>query len=295
MTRLDLLAVEFEGQRPHLKSVAYRMLGSLTEADDAVQEAWLRLARTDTGEIGNLPGWLTTVVSRLCLDMLRTRTARREESLEVHLPDPVVGRDDATDPEQQVLLADSLGLALQVVLAELAPPERLAFVLHDIFGLPFEQIAPIVDRTPVAAKKLASRARQRIRAAAPSPDSDPGGQRRVIDAFQRAARDGDFDALLSILDPDVVLGVDGGVLTGGLQILRGAATVAAQAANFQRMATAAVAYPVRINGTSGLINTIDGELRSVTSFTVTGGRIVGIQILSDPERLSRLELAELIG
>ncbi|WP_327139562.1 sigma-70 family RNA polymerase sigma factor [Nocardia sp. NBC_01327] len=294
MTRLDLLAVEFEGQRPRLKSVAYRMLGSLAEADDAVQEAWLRLARTDSGEIGNLPGWLTTVVSRLCLDMLRTRTARREDSLEVRLPDPVLARDDATDPEQQVLLADSVGLALQVVLAELAPPERLAFVLHDIFGLPFEQIAPIVDRTPATAKKLASRARQRIRAATPRPDPDPGEQRRVVNAFQHAARGGDFDALLSILDPDVVLRVDGGVLTGGLQSLHGAAAVAAQAVNFQRMATTAVGYPVRINGAAGLISTIGGEPRSVTSFTVAGGRIVGIQILSDPERLARLDLTELI-
>ncbi|WP_043626216.1 RNA polymerase sigma factor SigJ [Nonomuraea candida] len=289
----DLLAVEFEGHRPHLRAVAYRMLGSLSEAEDAVQEAWLRLARSDSGDIDNLGGWLTTVVGRVCLDLLRARKTRREESLEDRLPDPVVSRVDAADPEQEVLLADSVGLALLVVLESLSPAERLAFVLHDMFGLPFEQIAPIVDRTPATAKKLASRARQRVRGAAPSPDPDPADQRRVVDAFLAAARGGDFEALVSILDPDVVLRADGGVLTNGLKVIRGVAAVAGQLATFQRMATSAAAHPALINGLAGLVNTIDGRLISVMSFTVSEGRIAAIDILSDPDRLSRLDLAGL--
>jgi RNA polymerase sigma-70 factor (ECF subfamily) len=291
----DFLAVQFEGHRPHLKGVAYHMLGSLTEAEDAVQEAWLRLSRSDAGDIDNLAGWLTTVVGRVCLDMLRARKGRREEPLEARLPDPVVSREDAADPEQQALLADSVGLALLVVLESLTPAERLAFVLHDMFGLPFEQIAPIVDRTPVAAKKLASRARQRVRGSTPSPDPDLTGQRRAVDAFLAAARGGDFDALLAILDPDVVLRADGGVLTGGLKVVRGVAAVAGQAATFQRMATAAVIHPALINGIAGLVNTIDGELISVMSFTIADGRIAAIDILSDPDRLSGLDLADLTG
>ncbi len=290
VTPHDSLAVEFEGHRPHLKAVAYRMLGSLAEAEDAVQEAWLRLARADAGDIGNLAGWLT-VVGRVCLDMLRARKGRREESLEARLPDPVISHEDADDPEQEVLLADSVGLALQVVLESLSPAERLAFVLHDMFGLPFEQIAPIVDRTPVAAKKLASRARRRVREAAPSPDADLAGQRRVVDAFQTAARGGDFNALLAILDPDVVLRVDAGVLTGGMKIARGAAVVSRQAAAFGHAATAPVTHPVLINGVAGLVSTIDGELTSVMSFTIADGKIAAIDILSDPDRLSRLDLA----
>ncbi|HKE67015.1 MAG TPA: sigma-70 family RNA polymerase sigma factor [Micromonosporaceae bacterium] len=292
MTRHDFLADEFEGYRPHLKAVAYRMLGSLTEADDAVQEAWLRLARSDSGDIGNLGGWLTTVVGRVCLDMLRARTRRREESLDARMPDPVVSRDGALDPEQEVLLADSVGLALQVVLESLTPAERLAFVLHDIFGLPFDQIAPIVDRTPMTAKKLASRARQRVRTATPSPDPDLAGQRRVVDAFETAARGGDFDALVAILDPDVVLRVDGGALTDGLQVIRGATVVATQASAFRRAATGALATrPVLVNGAAGLVNSINGQLFSLMSFTVADGRIVAIDILSDPDRLSGLDLA----
>ncbi|MGN9840023.1 RNA polymerase sigma factor SigJ [Nonomuraea sp. H19] len=286
----DFLAVEFEGHRPHLKAVAYRMLGSLTEADDAVQEAWLRLARSDADDIDNLGGWLTTVVGRVCLDMLRARKVRREEPLEARLPDPLVSREDAADPEQQVLLADSVGLALLVVLESLTPAERLAFVLHDMFGLPFEQIAPIVDRTPVAAKKLASRARRRVRGAAPSPDPDLAGQRRVVDAFLAAARGGDFGALLAILDPGVVLRADGGVLTGGMKIIHGAEAVAGQAATFQRMATAAVTHPALINGLAGLVNTIDGQPISVMSFTIADGKIAAIDILSDPDRLAHLDL-----
>ncbi|WP_328475240.1 sigma-70 family RNA polymerase sigma factor [Actinoplanes sp. NBC_00393] len=289
----NYLAVQFQGHRPHLKAVAYRMLGSLTDAEDAVQEAWLRLARTGAGDIDNLAGWLTTVVGRVCLDMLRARKARREEPLEDRLPDPVVGRETGADPEQQALLADSVGLALLVVLESLTPAERLAFVLHDMFGLPFEQIAPIVDRTPSAAKKLASRARRRVRGATPSPDPDLTGQRRVVDAFLSAARGGDFDALLSILDPDVVLRADGGALTGGMRILRGAALVAGQMATFQRMATASHTRPALINGLAGLVNTIDGRLISVMSFTVAAGRIAEIDILSDPARLAELDLTGL--
>jgi RNA polymerase sigma-70 factor (ECF subfamily) len=295
VTPEDFLAVQFEDHRLHLRAVAYRMLGSLAEAEDAVQEAWLRLARADAGDIANLAGWLTTVVGRVCLDMLRARKGRREESLEARLPDPLVSREDVSDPEQQVLLADAVGLALQVVLESLTPAERLAFVLHDLFGLPFEQIAPIVDRTPAAAKKLASRARRRVRGAAPSSDPDPAGQRRVVDAFQNAARGGDFDELLAILDPDVVMRADGGVLTGGLKSVRGAAAVAGQAATFRRTATAAVAHPVLINGIAGLVTTIDGKLISVLSFTIAGGKIAAIDVLSDPDRLSRLDLADLIG
>ncbi|MEV0616309.1 RNA polymerase sigma factor SigJ [Nonomuraea sp. NPDC050404] len=293
MTPHDFLADQFQGHRPHLKAVAYRMLGSLSEAEDAVQEAWLRLARTDAGDIDNLGGWLTTVVGRVCLDLLRARKSRREESLEERLPDPVISRADAADPEQEVLLADSVGLALLVVLESLTPPERLAFVLHDMFGLPFEQIAPIVDRTPVAAKKLASRARRRVRGAAPNPDPDLAGQRRVVDAFLAAARGGDFAALVSILDPDVVLRADGGTLTGGLKIIRGVAAVAGQLATFQRMATSAATCPALINGLAGLVNTIDDQPISVMSFTIADGRIATIDILSDPARLATLDLTRL--
>jgi RNA polymerase sigma-70 factor (ECF subfamily) len=287
----DFLADRFEEHRPHLKAVAYRMLGSLAEADDAIQETWLRLTRSGDSEIDNLGGWLTTVVGRVCLDMLRTRKRRGEESLEARLPDPVISRTDGTDPEQEAMLADSVGLALLVVLESLTPAERLAFVLHDMFGLPFEEIAPIVDRTPATAKKLASRARQRVRGATPPPDPDPVGRRRVVDAFLTAARGGDFDALLALLDPDVVLRADGGVLTGGLRVIRGAAAVAGQAATFQRMATAATTHAALVNGLAGLVNTIDGTPFSVMSFTVANGRIAAIDILSDPDRLARLDLA----
>lgn len=295
MTPEDFLAIQFEDHRSHLQAVAYRMLGSLAEAEDAVQEAWLRLARVDAGDIGNLGGWLTTVVGRVCLDMLRARNGRREQSLEARLPDPLVSREGAADPEQQALLADAVGLALQVVLESLTPAERLAFVLHDLFGLPFEQIAPIVDRTPVAAKKLASRARQRVRGAAPSPDPDLAGQRRVVEAFQAAAGGGDFDALVAILDPDVVMRADGGVLTGGLRSVRGAAVVAGQATTFRRTATAVVAHPVLVNGVAGLLATIDGKPVSLMSFTITDGRIAAIDVLTDPDRLSRLDLTALVS
>ncbi|MFJ8546037.1 RNA polymerase sigma factor SigJ [Streptomyces sp. NPDC093586] len=289
------LADRFEEQRPHLKAVAYRMLGSLADADDAIQETWLRLTRSDDRRIDNLGGWLTTVVGRVCLDMLRARKRRGEESLEARLPDPVISQEHGADPEQQALTADAVGLALLVVLDSLSPAERLAFVLHDMFGLPFEEIAPIVDRTPGTAKKLASRARQRVRGATPPPDPDPAGRRRVVDAFLTAARGGDFDALLALLDPDVVLRADGGVLAGGLRVIRGADAVAGQAATFQRMATAATTHPALVNGLAGLVNTLDGQPLSVMSFTVADGRIAAIDILADPERLARLDLASVEG
>lgn len=295
VTVQDVLVAEFEDHRPRLWAVAYRMLGSLPEADDAVQEAWLRLSRAGGDDIDNVAGWLTTVVGRVCLDMLRTRKSRREESLEARMPDLVVGRQDAHDPEQQALLAESVGLALQVVLDSLSPAERLAFVLHDLFGLPFAQIAPLVDRTPGAAKKLASRARQRVREAAPNPDPDLAGQRRAVDAFQAAAREGDLDGLLAVLDPDVVLRADRGALAGGLQSLRGAEVVAGQAASFRRTAAAAVAHPVLINGAAGLATTLDEMLISLMSFTIAGGRIAAIDVLADPERLGRVDLADLVG
>ncbi|MFI6026553.1 RNA polymerase sigma factor SigJ [Amycolatopsis magusensis] len=295
MNEHDFLAQRFEEHRAHLRSVAYRMLGSLAEADDAVQDAWLRLANTETEDIDNLGGWLTTVVGRVCLDMLRSRRARREDPLEARLPDPVV-TGDGTDPEQQALIADAVGLALLVVLESLNPAERLAFVLHDLFGLPFEQIAPIMDRTPVAARKLASRARQRVQGAAPAPDPDPAAQRRIVDAFLAAARGGDLTALMTILDPDVTLRADGGkALPGGMRVLRGAEAVAGQLATFQRMATVSTTRPALVNGVAGLVNTVGGELVSIISFTVTGDKIAAIDILSDPDRLAHLDLGHLQG
>ncbi|WP_192764641.1 sigma-70 family RNA polymerase sigma factor [Actinomadura algeriensis] len=295
MDEREFLAGRFEEHRTHLKAVAYRMLGSLSEADDAVQEAWLRLARTGGDDIGNLGGWLTTVVGRVCLDMLRSRRTRGETPLEARLPDPLVGEEGAgaerQDPERQAMIADSVGLALLVVLESLNPAERLAFVLHDMFGMPFEEIAPIVDRTPAAARKLASRARQRVQGATPAPNPDPAVRRRVVDAFLTAASGGDLEGLVAVLDPDVVLRADAGtLLPGGMRVLRGVREVAGQAATFRRMATAAVGRPVLVNGAPGLVNTVGGELFSIMSFTVSGERIVAIDILSDPDRLARLDL-----
>ncbi|NEW50839.1 sigma-70 family RNA polymerase sigma factor [Nocardia cyriacigeorgica] len=288
----QFLADRFEEHRTHLRSVAYRMLGSVTDADDAVQEAWLRLARTDTSDVGNLGGWLTTVVGRVCLDMLRTRKVRQEEPLEIeNLPDPVVGAPSGPDPEHEALLADSVGLALLVVLDSLSPAERLAFVLHDMFAVPYEQIAPIVDRTPQTAKKLASQARRRIQGEVPSPDTDLPRQRRVVDAFLAAARDGEFDELVRILDPDVVLRAD----TGDLRVIRGRTLVAGQAETFRRMATLCITHPAVINGGAGLVNTIDGAPFSIMSFTVVGDRISAIDILSDRERLAGLDLTAVLG
>jgi RNA polymerase sigma-70 factor (ECF subfamily) len=278
--------------RTHLRAVAYRMLGSLSEADDAVQEAWLRLSRSDTSGVQNLGGWLTTIVGRVCLDMLRSRKARHEEPLGVHMPDPIISRADGVDPEQEALLADSVGLALLVVLDTLAPAERLAFVLHDLFAVPFDEIAPIVGRTPPAARQLASRARRRVQGAAPVPDADLTRQREVVDAFLVAARGGDFDALLAVLDPDVVLRADAGAVPAGAsRVIRGARAVAEQALTFARFAR--FAQPALVNGAAGIINAPGGEPMAVMGLTITRGKIVEIDILADPERLRRLDLAVL--
>jgi RNA polymerase sigma factor (sigma-70 family) len=288
----DWLAQRFEDHSTHLRAVAYRMLGSLSEADDAVQEAWLRLNRADAGDIENLGGWLTTVVARVCLDMLRARTARREEPLGVHLPEPIISREDGVDPEHEALLAEGVGLALLVVLETLAPAERLAFVLHDMFAVPFDEIAPIVGRTPAAARQLASRARRRVQQTAPPPDADLAHQRAVVDAFLAAAHDGDFDALVAVLDPDVVLRADrGAVPAGASQELRGARAVAKAALAFSSLA--AFAQPALVNGTAGLVVAPHGRPFSVMGFTVRGGRIAEIDILADPERLHQLDLTVL--
>jgi RNA polymerase sigma-70 factor (ECF subfamily) len=279
----ELLAERFEAHRPHLKAVAYRMLGSLAEVDDAVQETWLRLSRSDTSEVQNLAGWLTTVVGRVCLDMLRSRTARREDPLQEHLPDPILSRGDRLDPEDEAVLADSIGLALLVVLDSLNPAERLAFVLHDSFSVPFEDIATVLERSPAAAKQLASRARRRVQAAAPTPEKDLPRQRRVVEAFMAATRAGDFEALIHVLHPDVLLRADRGVT---LTTIRGAAAVAGQALTFARFAY--VSEPVLVNGAAGLLSTADGQPMALMSFTVTADKIVAIDIIADPNRLRRL-------
>ena len=289
MDERDWLAEQFEEQRAHLRAVAYRMLGSLTEADDAVQEAWLRLNRTDSREIENLAGWLTTVVARVSLNMLRSRKQRREVPLGAQLPEPIVDRPDGIDPEHEALLADSVGLALLIVLQTLSPPERLSFVLHDMFGVPFDEIAPIVDRSPEAARQLASRARRRVQGENTVPDADLGKQREVVEAFLAAAREGDFEGLLEVLDPDVVLRVDFGAAAGGLRELRGAEAVIGQATSYAQMG---LAYrPALVNGVAGALSLRDGEPFSIGSIIVKGGKIVEIDILADPERLSRLDLS----
>jgi RNA polymerase sigma factor (sigma-70 family) len=293
MDEHDWLAERFEENRARLRAVAYRMLGSLAEADDAVQEAWLRLSRSDASRIEDLGGWLTTVVARVCLNMLRSRQSRREEPLDAHVPDPIVSLEDGIDPEHQALLADSVGLALLVVLETLAPAERLAFVLHDMFDVPFDQIAPIVGRSPAAARQLASRARRRVKAAAPVPDADRTRQRQVVDAFLAAARGGDIDALLEVLDPDVVLRADvGAVPPGASRVIRGAPAVAAQALAFARR-VGPFARRALVNGAAGIVAAPGGQPFSILGFTVTRGKIVEIDILANPERLSHLDLAEL--
>ena len=288
------LAERFEENRPHLRAVAYRMLGSLSDADDAVQEAWQRLSRADTGAVDNLPGWLTTVVARVSLNMLRTRRTRREEPLEVRVPDPIVTPDPGIDPEQQAVLADSVGLALLVVLDTLTPAERLSFVLHDMFAVPYEQIAPMLDRSPVATRQLASRARRRVQGRAPVPDPDLGRQREVVDAFFAAARDGDFDGLVAVLDPDVVLRADGGAArTRPTVMLRGARPVAENASTARKLAQ--FVRPALVNGAAGAVVTVNGKLFAVMGFTVADGRIVAIDVLYDPERLAGLDLTVLDG
>ena len=289
MDERDWLAEQFEEHRGHLRAVAYKMLGSLSEADDAVQESWLRLSRSDTSEVENLRAWLTTVVARVSLNVLRSRRTRREEPLDVRVPDPVVSRDDGTQPEDEALLADSVGLALLVVLETLAPAERLAFVLHDMFGVPFDEIAGMVDRSPAAARQLASRARRRVQGAAPVPDADLAGQRRVVDAFFAAARDGEFEALVAVLHPDVVSRGDGG--PGASAVTRGARAVAARALTFARLAP--FVRPALVNGAAGVVVAPHGEPFSVMGFTVVGGRIVEIDAITDPERLRALDLAVL--
>jgi RNA polymerase sigma factor (sigma-70 family) len=287
----DWLAGRFEENRPHLRAVAYRMLGSLSEADDAVQESWLRLSRADAQSIENLGGWLTTVVARVCLNMLRTRQTRREEPLGIHLPDPIVSPADGMDPEQAILLADSVGLALLVILETLEPDERLAFVLHDMFAVPFDEIAPIVGRSPTAARQLASRARRRVQGSAPVADPSLVRQRQVADAFLAAVRDGDFEGLLEILHPDVVLHADrGAVPPATVRILRGSRAVAEGALGFARLAE--FARPALVNGAAGLVSfSPAGQLFSVLGFTVANGKIVQIDILVDPVRLCSLDVS----
>jgi RNA polymerase sigma factor (sigma-70 family) len=286
----EWLAGQFEEHRPHLRAVAYRMLGSLSEADDAVQDAWLRLSRADTSEVENLRGWLTTVVARVALNMLRSRRTRPEQPLDVNVPDPIVDPADGTDPEHEALLADSVGLALLVVLETLTPAERLAFVLHDMFAVPFEEIAPIVDRSPEAARQLASRARRRVRGAAPVPDADLTAQWEVVEAFLAAAREGDFDALVAVLDPDVVLRADGG-RTGVSEHIQGAETVARQALLWSRVDL--TMRRALINGAAGMVAFLHGQPFSIAAVTVRNGKIVEIDFLTDPERIARLDLTVL--
>jgi RNA polymerase sigma factor (sigma-70 family) len=287
MTDQQLLAERFEEHRSRLRAVAYRMLGSLNEADDAVQDAWLRVSRADTSEVENLGAWLTTIVARVALNILRSRKVRREQPLDVHLPDPVVDAADGTNPEYEALLADSVGLALLVVLETLSPAERLAFVLHDMFAVPFEQIAPIVERSPEATRQLASRARRRVRGAAPAPDASLAEQWKVVDAFLAAARNGDFEGLVAVLDPDVVLRADGGT-TGLSHYVRGAEAVASQATMWTR--TRLTIRRALVNGAAGLVSERDGKPFSAGAFTIKNGKIVECDFLVDPERLARLDL-----
>jgi RNA polymerase sigma-70 factor, ECF subfamily len=288
----EWLADRFEAHRTHLRAVAYQMLGSLSEADDAVQESWLRLRRSDTSGVENLEAWLTTVVGRVCLDMLRARRLRREEPLDIHVPEPILGREGGMDPADEALLADSVGLALLVVLETLSPAERLAFVLHDMFDVSFEEIALIVGRSSTAARQLASRARRRVKGATPVSDTDLDLQRRAVDAFLAAAREGDFEGLVAVLDPDVVLRADvGAVPPGASRVIRGAPAVAEQALAFARR-YGRLARPALVNGAAGVVAASEGRLMSVLGFTVTRGRIVEIDILADSERLSKIALED---
>jgi RNA polymerase sigma-70 factor (ECF subfamily) len=289
MDEQEWLAERFEEQRGRLRAVAYRMLGSLSEADDAVQETWIRLSRIDADEVQNLGGWLTTVVARVCLNMLRSRQSRREEPFGPHVPEPIVDPVAGVDPEHEALLADSVGLALIVVLETLAPAERLAFVLHDMFAVPFDQIARILDRSPDAARQLASRARRRVQGSAPVGDADLDEQRAVVDAFLAASREGDFDALVALLDPEVVLRADSGPELPGMTLeVHGRAEVASRALGFARLQL--LNRPVLINGALGMVAFRDGEVFSVGAITIRGGRIAEMDFLADPERLRRLDL-----
>jgi len=287
----EWLAARFEDNRPHLRDVAYRMLGSVSDADDAMQEFWLRLSRSNASGVVNLQAWFTTGVARVCLDMLRARRSRREEPLESRLPEPIVSSEDGVDPEHEALLADSVGLALLVVLETLTPAERLAFVLHDMFAVPFDEIAPLVERTPAATRQLASRARRRV-GDAPVPDVDRDRQRELVDAFLAAARGADFDALVAVLDPDVVLRIDRGPKArGAAREVRGARAVAERGVAFSRLAP--FARPALVNGAPGLVVARHGRLLGVAGFTVTHGKIVEIDLLMDPARLRELDLTAL--
>jgi RNA polymerase sigma factor (sigma-70 family) len=287
----ELLAREFEAHRPRLRAVAYRILGSVSEADDTGQDAWLRVGRANTSEVENLGGWLTTIVARVALNTLRARNTRHEQPLDVRVPDPIVDSADGTDPEHEALLADSVGLALLVVLETLTPAERLAFVLHDMFAVPFEDIAPIVERSPDAARQLASRARRRVRGADPGPDADTAAQWEVVDAFLAAARNGDFEALVAVLDPDVVLRADGGSFAELSAHIQGAENVAGQALYWSRVDL--VHRRALINGAAGIVAFRDGQPFSIGAFTIKSGRIAEIDFLADPVRIARLDLSEL--
>src|SRR5215212_2575294 len=294
MDEREWLAQRFQEHRPHLRAVAYRMLGSTSEADDALQEAWIRLSRSNAGEIDNLQAWLVTVVGRVALNMLRSRKSRREEPLDAqHLPDPIVVEraDGIDDPEHEALLSDSVGLALLVVLETLTPAERLAYVLHDMFSVPFEEIGAILERSPEAARQLASRARRRIRGAAPVPDADLTAQWEVVEAFLAAARDGDFDALLAVLDPDIVERVDTG--SGTILEVRGAHNVARRALMAASQRAGLVGRPALINGAAGWVSVLGGELYAIAALTVQNGRVTTMDILLDPARLARLDLTGL--
>jgi RNA polymerase sigma-70 factor, ECF subfamily len=291
MDEHDWMAERFEEYRTHLRAVAYRMLGSLTEADDAVQESWIRLSRTGASGVENLGGWLTTVTARVCLDMLRSRRSRREEPVGAEVPEPIVSQPEAAGPEQEVLLADSVGLALLVVLETLAPAERVAFVLHDMFDLPFDQIGPIVGRSPAAARQLASRARRRVQGAATDPDADLTRQRDVVDAFLAASRGGDFGALVAVLDPEVVLRADAAAVRAGASgEVHGAAEVAG---TFSGRARAV--RPALVNGAAGAVWLQRGQPRMVFGFTIGGGKIAAIDMLADPGRIRQLDLVVLRG
>jgi RNA polymerase sigma-70 factor, ECF subfamily len=280
MDEHDVLAERFEAHRARLRAVAYKMLGSASEADDAVQEAWLRLSRSDPGNIGNLGGWLTTAVARVCLNMLQSR---RDQPVGMHLPEPVVRDADGIDPETEALLADSIGPALLVILHTLSPAERLAFILHDIFAVPFDDIGPVVGRSPAAARQLASRARRRVQGAAPVPGTDLTRQRAIAEAFLAAARNGDFDALLEVLDPGVV------VRSNGAEAVRGAAAVAGRAFPFTRIAQ--ITLPALINGAAGIVTAADGRPITLVAFTITGAKIVAIDLIDDPRRIAEADLA----
>jgi RNA polymerase sigma-70 factor (ECF subfamily) len=290
MNEQQWLADRFAEQRPRLRAVAYRMLGSQAEADDAVQDAWLRLARADAGEIDNLDGWLTTVIARVCLNVLRARNARREQSWNGQMPEPVITADTRAGPEQEAVLADSVGIALLVVLDTLTPAERLAFVLHDTFAVPFDQIGPMTDRSAEAARQLASRARRKVHGAS-EPETDLASQREVVEAFFAAAHDGDFDRLIAILRPDVVLRSEGGAEQPAAALIRGAHAVAGNARSYARLPLDR--RPVLVNGAAGVAVTRRGEMFSVMGFTVVSGKIVAMDVFADPERLRQLDLSAL--